>query len=35
MSQFDVLHMIKRRTEAADPPYSICHTFRATGITTY
>ena len=31
-----VLHMIKRRAEAAGLPYSTCcHTFRATGITTY
>jgi hypothetical protein len=31
-----VLHMIKRRAEAADKPYSTCcHTFRATEITTY
>jgi integrase len=36
MSRFDVLHMIKRRAEAAGLPYSTCcHTFRATGITTY
>ena len=36
MSRFDVLHMIKRRAEAACLPYSTCcHTFRATGITTY
>jgi site-specific recombinase XerD len=35
-SRFDVLHMIKRRAEAAALPYSTCcHTFRATGITTY
>jgi integrase/recombinase XerD len=35
MSRFDVLHMIKRRAEAAGLPYSTCcHTFRATGITT-
>jgi integrase/recombinase XerD len=28
--------MIKRRAKAAALPYSICcHTFRATGITTY
>jgi len=34
MSRFDVLHMIKRRAEAAGLPYSTCcHTFRATGIT--
>jgi integrase/recombinase XerD len=31
-----VLVMIKRRAEAAGLPYSTCcHTFRATGITTY
>jgi integrase/recombinase XerD len=36
MSRFDVLHMIKRRTEAAALPYSTCcHKFRATGIRTY
>ncbi len=36
MSRFDVLHMIKRRARAAGLPYSTCcHTFRATGITTY
>jgi site-specific recombinase XerD len=36
MSRFDVLHMIKRRAEGAGLPYSTCcHTFRATGITTY
>jgi len=36
MSRFDVLHMIKRRAEAAGLPYSTCcHTFRAAGITTY
>jgi integrase/recombinase XerD len=36
MSRFDVLHMTKRRAEDAALPYSTCcHTFRATGITTY
>jgi site-specific recombinase XerD len=36
MSRFDVFHMIKRRAAAAGLPYSTCcHTFRATGITTY
>jgi integrase/recombinase XerD len=36
MSRFDVLHIIKRRAEAAGLPYcTCCHTFRATGITTY
>jgi integrase len=36
MGRFDVLHMIKRRAKAAALPYSTCcHTFRATGITTY
>jgi hypothetical protein len=36
MSRFDVLHMIKRRAAAAALPYSTCcHTFRATGITSY
>jgi integrase/recombinase XerD len=36
MSRFDVFHMIKRRAAAAALPYSTCcHTFRATGITTY
>jgi integrase len=32
----NVFHMIKRRAKAAALPYSTCcHTFRATGITTY
>jgi len=32
----DVLAMIKRRAAGAALPYSTCcHTFRATGITTY
>jgi integrase/recombinase XerD len=36
MTRFDVFHMIKRRVKAAALPYSTCcHTFRATGITTY
>ena len=36
MSRFGVFHMIKRRAAAAALPYSTCcHTFRATGITTY
>ncbi len=36
MTRFDVLHMIKRRAQAAGLPYSACcHSFRATGITTY
>src|SRR5216683_549272 len=36
MSRFDVAHMVKRRAKAAALPYSTCcHTFRATGITTY
>jgi integrase/recombinase XerD len=36
MTRFDVFHMIKRRAKAAALPYSTCcHTFRATGITTY
>ena len=36
MSRFDVFHMIKHRAKAAALPYSTCcHTFRATGITTY
>jgi integrase/recombinase XerD len=36
LSRFDVLNMIKHRAEAAGLPYSTCcHTFRATGITTY
>ncbi len=36
MTRFDVFHMIKRRAKAASLPYSTCcHTFRATGITTY
>jgi integrase/recombinase XerD len=36
MDTNDVLRMIKRRAKAAGLPYSTCcHTFRATGITTY
>jgi integrase/recombinase XerD len=36
MTRFAVFHMIKRRAKAATLPYSTCcHTFRATGITTY
>jgi len=36
MAREDVLAMIKRRTAGAALPYSTCcHTFRATGITTY
>jgi integrase len=36
MAREDVLAMIKRRAKAAGLPYSTCcHTFRATGITTY
>ena len=36
MPRFDVFHMIKRRAKVAALPYSTCcHTFRATGITTY
>ena len=36
MTRFDVFHMIKRRAKLAVLPYSTCcHTFRATGITTY
>jgi integrase len=36
MARSDVLVMIKRRAAAAALPYSTCcHTFRATGITTY
>jgi integrase/recombinase XerD len=36
MNRFDVFHMIKRRAKAAALPFSTCcHTFRATGITTY
>ena len=36
MTRFDVFHMIKRRAKLAALPYSTCcHTFRATGITTY
>jgi len=36
MDTNDVLRMIKRRAKHADLPYSTCcHTFRATGITTY
>ena len=34
--QMNVLRMIKRRAKVAGLPYSTCcHTFRATGITTY
>ena len=36
MTRFDVFQMIKRRAKAATLPYSTCcHTFRATGITTF
>ncbi len=36
MTRFDVLHMTKRRAQAAGLRYSTCcHSFRATGITTY
>jgi integrase len=36
MTRFDVFQMIKRRAKHAELPYSTCcHTFRATGITTY
>jgi integrase len=36
MTRFDVFQLIKRRAKAATLPYSTCcHTFRATGITTY
>ena len=36
MSRFDIFQMIKRRAKEAGFPYSTCcHTFRATGITTY
>jgi integrase/recombinase XerD len=36
MDTNDVLRMIKRRAKAAGLPYSTCcHTFSATGITTY
>src|SRR5260370_40353621 len=36
MTPFDVFQMIKLRAKAAALPYSTCcHTFRATGITTY
>jgi integrase/recombinase XerD len=36
MSRFDIFQMIKRRAKQAGLPYSTCcHTFRATGITTY
>ena len=36
MAREDVLAMIKRRAAVAALPYSTCcHTFRATGITTY
>jgi site-specific recombinase XerD len=36
LSRRDVLRMIKRRARAASLPFSTsCHTFRATGITTF
>lgn len=36
MAPSDVLAMIKRRAAGTAQPYSTCcHTFRATGITTY
>ena len=36
LTRTDVLHMIKRRAQAAGLPYSTyCHSFRATGITAY
>ncbi len=36
MTRNDVLCMIKRRAKRAElPPTTCCHTFRATGITTY
>ena len=36
MARSDVLGMIKRRAAVAALPYSTCcHTFRATGTTTY
>jgi integrase/recombinase XerD len=36
MTRFDVFQMIKRRAASAALPCSTCcHTFRATGITTY
>jgi integrase/recombinase XerD len=36
MTRFDVFQMIKRRAKEAGLPFSTCcHTFRATGITTY
>jgi integrase/recombinase XerD len=36
MIRSDVLYMIKRRAKGTALPYSTCcHTFRATGITTY
>lgn len=36
MRRGDVLRMIKRRAQQAGLPETICcHTFRATGITTY
>jgi integrase/recombinase XerD len=36
MSRIDIFQMIKRRAKEAGLPYSTCcHTFRATGITTY
>jgi len=36
MTRFDVFQMIKRGAKVAALPYSTCcHTFRATGITTF
>lgn len=36
ISRHDVLRMVKRRSQAADLPETLCcHTFRATGITAY
>ena len=36
MNPVDLLRMIKRRAKQAGlPPTTCCHTFRATGITTY
>ena len=36
MSRFDVFHIIKQHAAVAGlPRSSCCHTFRATGITTY
>jgi hypothetical protein len=35
MFRSDALHLIELRAEATGLRYSSCHTFRATGFTTY